>query len=763
MDAIDEIEALKKELQFYKTRSDLAIERSNDGFWDWDIVEGTLYNSSRWFEIVGWREKSLPKGMERFVKIVYPEDLERVEKTLNEYLQGKIEHYRIEFSIICEDGSVRYLLDRGSAVFNEDAKPLRMAGFCTDITDDKLKDIMLLRQNKMELEKAHKNLAAIFQIIPGQLFVKDKQMRYIEVNDTFLSMLGKSREEIIGKNIEEVFSHSPRLIRQYEQADQDIIREKQQHYESKLQLANAKRMDVLVDKRIITDERGNFNGIVGLVTDITKIKESETRLEKALFKADQANRIKTQFLANMSHEIRTPMNAIIGFSELLQQSGLNAQQHQYVSTIMGSSKTLLTLINDILDLSKIEAGKINLNYNIVDFVAIFEDLVKIFLPEAEEKNIKLELNIQENFPLGIYFDEVRLHQIFLNIIGNAIKFTDEGFVKIDISFSFVRAKTIELEVKVIDSGIGIKKIQQSRIFNLFEQQDEQDTRKYGGTGLGLSISQNLAQVMGGDIRVESEEAKGSTFIVSFENVGIETDMEDVILEIPHVRFKKALLLVVDDVKTNAELIKSLFIKSSIEVISAKNGQEAYDISKEKHPDLILMDIRMPIMDGYESTCLIKKNPDTKSIPIIALTASVVFKNQEYYLEKGFDGFLQKPLETKALLGYLKKYLTYDIMEDTVSSTEIVLSDMALKKLKAFISVLEAKYNEDYKEILNQNSFEAYALWAQKLLEYSYEYDNNYMVSYATQILDAIEAFDIEKFRAQMQGFPNVIKELKKRL
>ena len=240
-------------------------------------------------------------------------------------------------------------------------------------------------------------------------------------------------------------------------------------------------------------------------------------------------------------------------------------------------------------------------------------------------------------------------------------------------------------------------------------------------------------------------------------------MEDKASEISHIRFKEALLLVVDDVKTNAELIKSLFEKSSIKVISAKNGQEAYDISKEKHPDLILMDIRMPIMDGYESTCLIKKNPDTKSIPIIALTASVVFKNQEYYLEKGFDGFLQKPLETKALLGYLKKYLTYDIMEDTVSSTEIVLSDMALKKLKAFISVLEAKYNEDYKEILNQNSFEAYALWAQKLLEYSYEYDNNYMVSYATQILDAIEAFDIEKFRAQMQGFPNVIKELKKRL
>ncbi len=761
MESQNEIESLKRQLQFYKSRSDLAIEGSDGGYWDWDIQNNTLYNAPHWFEVVGWSKESLPEGLARFKRVVHPDDKERVFGAIDAYLSHRSEHYRCEFSIICEDGSVRYLSDRGSAIFDDEGNAIRMAGFATDVTDEKLKGLMELRQSRHELERAHRNLEAIFQILPGQLFVKDKDFRYIEVNEAFLKVVGKSRDAVIGKTIEEIFSTAPDLAMRYREADEDLLQTGYQGYESQIQLPDGSRIDVLINKSILHDEQGAFNGIVGLVTDVSAIKDAERKMEQAFFKAEEANRSKSQFLANMSHEIRTPMNAIIGFSELLEKSGMGAKEYHYLQAIKGSSKTLLTLINDILDLSKIEAGKMNLNYQQVDIAEIINELRDVFSIEAERKGIALEVDVQEGLPQWLYFDEVRLRQILLNVINNALKFTKEGSVRIEVRFEHQLNEAIMLDIAVIDSGIGIEEHQQKRVFNLFEQQDGQSTREFGGTGLGLSISKNLVEMMGGEIRLISEWGKGTTFIIHFDGVAVEALREtEVYSDNGHAEFDAATILVVDDVSTNVLLVESLFDESRIKVLKARNGKEGIEAAKIHKPDLILMDVRMPIMDGFEATRIIKRDPQLRHIPIIALTASVVQKDRGYYIANGFDEFLEKPFEQEQFHKIMKTYLPHRRLQKQNMQYITLLDDAARQTRDVMLEYLGFDAMQHYEEVRHQNNFEAYAVWAQELRDTAQRLGHAYVASYATRILDAIEAFDIEILKREIEHYGALISTLK---
>ena len=397
--------------------------------------------------------------------------------------------------------------------------------------------------------------------------------------------------------------------------------------EPKIIIANGQRM---------VSTEGKSLGAVVSMHDITQRKE-------AIRKAEEANASKSIFLANMSHEIRTPMNAILGFADLLAKSDLGNVQREYVNTIYSSARSLLDLINDILDLSKIESGKLEFSRERVNLAQLLKELHDVFRLKLEEKDLCFKINCAPD--LTIISDETRLKQILLNIIGNAVKFTDIGGIKIEVHVSQDR----ELFIEVKDTGIGVQESQRERIFNTFEQQKDQEYGTYGGTGLGLSICKQLCLLMDGDIRVDSYEKEGSNFIISFKNIElIENQVEPNTEKTKDRVLKDMLILIVDDIMTNRLLIEAYLEGTNVQTLQASNGKEAVEMTIKYKPDLVLMDIKMPVMNGIEATKILKANPLTKDIPISALTADIVDKERENILAEGFDLCLTKPISQEEL-------------------------------------------------------------------------------------------------------------------
>lgn len=397
------------------------------------------------------------------------------------------------------------------------------------------------------------------------------------------------------------------------------------------------------------------------------LRQSEERLRAATRQAEHlareaeaANKAKSEFLANMSHEIRTPMNAVIGYTELLEGLVSGGKQKTYLEAIKKGGRALLTIINDILDLSKIESGKLRIEYAPVNPHRLLQDIVQIFSARIAQKDLELRTQIAEDMPESIILDEVRLRQVVFNLIGNAIKFTHEGYIQLSAYTAPMVNDPgyVELVIVVEDTGIGIQADQLSRIFNAFEQHEGQSNRQYGGTGLGLAISKKLVEVMNGEIGLQSEVGKGTRFEVRLHHVAVVTRPEEdrAVNLAQRPVFASSKILVVDDVELNRALIRDHFSDSAVTVLEAENGESAISQARAYHPDVILMDLRMPVMDGFEATRLLKDLDDTRHIPIIALTGSTLVDDQVRFEKQGFYQTLRKPIDWAELFSVLKGLL-----------------------------------------------------------------------------------------------------------
>ncbi|TGN19037.1 PAS domain S-box protein [Leptospira idonii] len=613
----------------------------------------------------------------QFQSITHPEDLTIDLNYREELLAGRIESFNREKRYIRKDGQIVYVLLSVSVIKTIEGKPHHFVAQVENTTER-------VRSNQITKETIANLQSILDASTQVSIISTDCNGLITNFNRGAETLLGYSANEMVGikstvsiHKEEEVLARGLELSREFGQKisgfDTFVTYAKLGKYDARewtFVRKDGTGFPVHSVTTAIRDSEKNIIGFLEIATDISDRKNLERSVIEAKLKAEAANRSKSEFLANMSHEIRTPLNGVIGFTDLLLRTDLNELQKEYMSTVYQSASSLLDLLNDILDFSKIEAGKMEIFAEKVDLRELIGKIMDIIKYKAFEKQLKMSLKMDEETPRYIWADPIRLRQVMLNLLGNAVKFTHEGEIEIKIEClnpSIREAKKVFLFM-VKDTGIGISSENRRKIFEAFEQEDASTTRRYGGSGLGLSISNKLLGLMNSYLEVESEVGKGSAFFFKLElpseshseeqnSYFKSNDSRDKILS-EKLNFPKQnnndesnvsklpyVVMIVEDNSVNMQLSKKIILKCipSAEIIEAVNGKEAVAKFSQYLPQLIFMDIQMPEMNGYDATRKIREMEKGKSVPIIAITAGTLKGEEDRCLEAGMNDYISKPV------------------------------------------------------------------------------------------------------------------------
>ena len=616
-------------------------------------------------------------------------------------------------------------------------------------------------QKALKVEKA--NFQMLFErSADGNIILQNS--KFVDCNQAVLDMLGfQNKQQLLESQLTDLIG-----IKQPDGTDSLSL---SKTMISKCEKEGFARLEFLakktngetfwIDVILMPIQYNRRNGLYIIWRDISKQVQLNNELIEAKKKANDANKAKSEFLANMSHEIRTPMNAILGFTDLLDEQLDNPNHKAFVKTIKSASKNLLSLINDILDLSKIEAGKFNSQKTATNPYDLFNEVCKVFSLNIQKKDLSFDIEIDPTFPNSIIVDSLHIRQILFNLLGNAVKFTAHGCITFRAKIASIDNHLSKLNIifEVEDTGIGIAVDQQKIIFNVFEQHTGQDKNQYKGTGLGLSICKKLVEFMGGEIEVISEKGKGSCFIVKLYNVDIASveirDENNIdALDLTQMEFKKSTILVTDDIDYNRDLIVQIFKHTQVNVIEAENGIQAVEQVKSNKVDLVIMDIRMPIMDGYEATAIIKKSHP--ELPIIALTASTL-ESELNFDTQIFNAYIRKPVLKQDLLMTLSKFLPYSKkqkkIEKVTYETDRVNHD--INTLTSVINKLEKHTTITWEKAKKSNHFTDISAFLASLKIIYKQFPIKELEAYINNLNTNIELFDIAGLQEQLQSFPQL--------
>ena len=647
----DDLRRSNKLLASQSERLSLATAVAKVGVWDWDLATNDVTWDATMFEIYDLPPIA-PVPYETWSGAVHPEDLPAVEGILREMILQK-DQATAEFRIRRSNGDTREVSSIERAVLDEQGTVNRVIGVNMDVTERHRAE-NALRESEAQFRQLADNIREVFFIqTPDPLRTTYMSPAYDEI-------WGRPRLELYDRPaawIESVSAEDrERVARVFAQSMQGLPTE----MEFRLMRPDGSVRWIHSRSFPVLDSKGKFIRAVGIAEDITERRRVLEEVRSAKAAAEAANQTKSEFLANMSHELRTPLNGIMGITDLALDTELTSQQREYLGMVRSSADSLLMVINDILDFSKIEAGKLDFESIEFNLRRSMEMTMKALAVRAQEKGLELNCHVRPRVPEVLVGDPGRLRQIVVNLVGNAIKFTERGEVKVEVREESVEPGSTLLHFTVTDSGIGIPQEKQSTIFDPFTQADGSTARRYGGSGLGLTISRRLVDMFGGRLWLESLVGKGATFHFT-ARLGLAVGSGRVVPSSPACvsspeRKTGLRVLLAEDNLVNQTIVVRLLEKRGHTVRVASDGFEALKIFKQGRCDLLLMDVQMPHMDGFEATAAIREMEKAGGghFPIIAMTAHAMKGDRERCLAAGMDGYISKPFQIDELLNEIER-------------------------------------------------------------------------------------------------------------
>ncbi len=645
---------MERALEEREERYRLASMATNDVIWDWNLATGRVSWSRAIADVLGHTDAPEITDAAWWVDRLHPEDAAAVTRSLDEAVARGDRAWSMEYRFRKGDGTWAHVLDRAHGVADPSGRPVRMVGAMFDLTVQ---------------HRAREFLRTVIDLNPSLIFAKDREGRFTLANRATAECYGTTVEELLGRSDLD-YNRDVAQVRRYLEDDRRVLDGGQEVFvpEETITDARGRRRILQTTKRPVLGEDGEQQ-LFGVATDITALKESQAELREARDAAEAASRAKSQFLANTSHELRTPLNGVIGMASLLLGTTLTAEQRRFVEVIQSSATLLLGIINDVLDLSKIEAGCLELAEGRVELGPTVRTAVDLLRARAEGKGLRLSCLIDEDLPRWVVVDANRVCQVLINLVGNAIKFTDRGQVEVRGELLRREPGRAWLRFVVSDTGIGIPPEKIGRLFKPFSQVDESATRRFSGTGLGLAISKQLVALLGGEIAVDSAAGVGSRF--SFE-VPVRPDDGDLAAPalIAPARATPgrwpwpARILVAEDNPVNTLVIREILAALGLGCDEAKDGREAVAAVSKGRYDLVFMDCQMPELDGYAAARAIREQEARRAtdgapgrrVAIVALTASAFTEDRERCLAHGMDGFVAKPINKEKVRDALTTFL-----------------------------------------------------------------------------------------------------------